>query len=90
MGVIDTLFPCQQITTAPLKTDDVINFFSTTLDQSQKDAVKFVFDNKEKISVIHGPPGTGKTTTIVEIVQQAVKCRSMKASNVLLTLLLVS
>jgi ATP-dependent RNA/DNA helicase IGHMBP2 len=30
------------------------------------------------IGIIHGPPGTGKTTTIVEFIKQAVKIQGAK------------
>lgn len=52
--------------TAPL------TFYNTTLDPSQKEAVSFALAQKE-LAIIHGPPGTGKTTTVVEIILQAVK-----------------
>ena len=42
------------------------------LNSSQRDAVKFSLLQKE-LAVIHGPPGTGKTTTVVEVVTLAVK-----------------
>lgn len=45
---------------------------NTSLDASQKEAVSFALSQKE-LAIIHGPPGTGKTTTVVEIVVQAVK-----------------
>ena len=54
-----------------LKHDDFI-LFNKNLDESQIDAVKFALCQPE-IGIIHGPPGTGKTTTIVEILQQEVK-----------------
>ncbi|XP_028727335.1 DNA-binding protein SMUBP-2 [Peromyscus leucopus] len=46
-------------------------FYNTTLDPSQKEAVSFALAQKE-LAIIHGPPGTGKTTTVVEIILQAV------------------
>lgn len=51
---------------APLK------FYNTALDASQKEAVSFALSQKE-LAIIHGPPGTGKTTTVVEVILQAVK-----------------
>lgn len=47
-------------------------FYNTSLDDSQKAAVSFALAQKE-LAIIHGPPGTGKTTTVVEIILQAVK-----------------
>ena len=44
-------------------------FFNKNLDQSQKEAVKFSFEQKD-LAIIHGPPGTGKTTTLIEIIKQ--------------------
>jgi len=47
-------------------------FFNPHLDASQREAVGFALRQRE-VGVIHGPPGTGKTTTIVEVIRQAVK-----------------
>jgi ATP-dependent RNA/DNA helicase IGHMBP2 len=44
-------------------------FFNKNLDKSQKEAVKFTFEQKD-LAIIHGPPGTGKTTTLIEIIKQ--------------------
>ncbi|KAL2312007.1 DNA polymerase alpha-associated DNA helicase A [Schizosaccharomyces pombe] len=48
-----------------------IKYFNKELNASQKEAVKFSIAVKE-LSLIHGPPGTGKTHTLVEIIQQLV------------------
>ena len=49
------------------------------LNQCQIDAVKFALNQKE-IAIIHGPPGTGKTTTVIEVIRQAVKYFNFKVS----------
>ncbi|KAG5439308.1 hypothetical protein PCK2_000869, partial [Pneumocystis canis] len=47
------------------------SLFDNTLNHEQKDAVEFALASKE-IAVIHGPPGTGKTSTLIEIIRQLV------------------
>ena len=51
-----------------------IKFLNPALDSSQREAVTSSL-SQEDLSIIHGPPGTGKTTTLVEIIQQTVKHR---------------
>ncbi|XP_054632106.1 DNA-binding protein SMUBP-2 [Dunckerocampus dactyliophorus] len=51
---------------------DEVEFFNSNLDDSQREAVTFALSQRE-LAVIHGPPGTGKTTTVVEIILQAIK-----------------
>lgn len=52
--------------------------FNANLDESQRDAISFALQDDRRISLIHGPPGTGKTTTIAELIQQAVQVHGMK------------
>ncbi|HSH04894.1 MAG TPA: AAA domain-containing protein [Anaerolineae bacterium] len=48
-----------------------INYRNEGLNEGQKEAVRWALA-AEDVAIIHGPPGTGKTTTLVEFIQQAV------------------
>ncbi|KAF9070139.1 P-loop containing nucleoside triphosphate hydrolase protein [Rhodocollybia butyracea] len=50
---------------------DDITFFDETLNPSQKEAIKFCLESPE-VACIHGPPGTGKTHTLIEIIRQII------------------
>ncbi|MEK6235621.1 MAG: AAA domain-containing protein, partial [Planctomycetales bacterium] len=45
--------------------------FTASLNASQQAAVRFALSARD-LAIIHGPPGTGKTTTVVELISQAV------------------
>ncbi|MCJ1317025.1 hypothetical protein MMC15_002346 [Xylographa vitiligo] len=49
-----------------------IDFIDPTLNDSQKEAIKFALASRE-VALIHGPPGTGKTYTLIELILQLVK-----------------
>ncbi|KAI0600832.1 P-loop containing nucleoside triphosphate hydrolase protein [Biscogniauxia sp. FL1348] len=53
-----------------------IEWIDPTLNDSQKDAIRFALASRE-VALIHGPPGTGKTHTLIELILQMVK-RNMR------------
>ena len=55
-------------------------FFNENLNESQQKAVRFALSCRH-VGVVHGPPGTGKTTTIVEVIVQAVKNFGWKVNS---------
>ncbi|KAF6751163.1 P-loop containing nucleoside triphosphate hydrolase protein [Ephemerocybe angulata] len=46
-----------------------IAYIDPNLNDSQKEAVRFCLESPE-VACIHGPPGTGKTHTLIEIIRQ--------------------
>lgn len=48
------------------------NFENKNLNESQKAAVNGILEN-DNLAIVHGPPGTGKTTTLIESIVQLVK-----------------
>lgn len=79
----------------PLKNNSFNFVFqnSSRLNESQNAAVQHILGN-QPISIVHGPPGTGKTTTIVEaikqITQQGKKVIATAPSNMALDHLTLS
>ena len=59
----------------PSKKIDSIPISIPKLNPSQNHAVNEILDANE-VAVVHGPPGTGKTTTIVQAVKQLTKTES--------------
>lgn len=49
-----------------------IEWKDSMLNDSQKDAIRFALASRE-VALIHGPPGTGKTHTLIELILQMVK-----------------
>uniref|UniRef100_A0A0D9VVY9 DNA helicase n=1 Tax=Leersia perrieri TaxID=77586 RepID=A0A0D9VVY9_9ORYZ len=58
----------------PMSSKDAAKFspFNKNLDESQKEAISKALRSRD-VFLLHGPPGTGKTTTIIEIILQEVK-----------------
>lgn len=48
-----------------------IQFRNKTLNESQQQAVNAIAEN-EQLVIVHGPPGTGKTTTLIEAILQLI------------------
>jgi len=48
------------------------HFSNKHLNDSQRDAITAIINN-ERMTLVHGPPGTGKTTTLIEAIVQLVK-----------------
>jgi len=48
------------------------SFSNNNLNESQQQAVAAITQNQQ-ITIVHGPPGTGKTTTLVEAIVQLIK-----------------
>jgi ATP-dependent RNA/DNA helicase IGHMBP2 len=46
--------------------------FNPTLNALQREAVCFAL-SAEDVAILHGPPGTGKTTTLVELIRQITR-----------------
>ena len=55
----------------PKSIPSITEYFNLDLNIYQKDAVRFALSQQE-VAIIHGPPGTGKTTVLVEIMQQVL------------------
>ncbi|MSQ92990.1 MAG: DNA-binding protein [Gemmataceae bacterium] len=43
-----------------------------SLNTSQQDAIRFALSASD-VAILHGPPGTGKTTAVIELIRQAVR-----------------
>ncbi|KAG5949542.1 hypothetical protein E4U53_005843 [Claviceps sorghi] len=76
-SLIRVLFGMSSPAPVPLDTarDDelgAVEWVDATLNESQRDAVRFALASRE-IALIHGPPGTGKTHTLIELILQLVK-----------------
>ncbi|CAG8950378.1 hypothetical protein HYFRA_00006871 [Hymenoscyphus fraxineus] len=57
---------------SPVSDPGVIEWIDPSLNDSQKDAIKFALGSRE-MALIHGPPGTGKTHTLIELILQMLK-----------------
>ena len=54
-----------------------VQFFDENLNDSQRAAVRFAVAAPE-LALLHGPPGTGKTQTLIEVLQQLVRVQGKR------------
>jgi superfamily I DNA and/or RNA helicase len=59
------------IPTAALRPEN-FNWQNKNLNKSQQEAVAAIVQN-ENLVIVHGPPGTGKTTTLIEAIVQLIR-----------------
>ncbi|GAB7352323.1 hypothetical protein MBLNU459_g2770t2 [Dothideomycetes sp. NU459] len=57
---------------APKDLDKPVEWVDPSLNDSQKEAIRFALASSE-VALIHGPPGTGKTHTLIELILQFLK-----------------
>ncbi|KAK6394008.1 hypothetical protein LTR65_001854 [Meristemomyces frigidus] len=61
-----------QSSPTPMPKEDLtadVKWHDPSLNDSQKDAIRFALASRE-VALIHGPPGTGKTHTLIELILQ--------------------
>jgi len=58
----------QQTPPSPAHSNN-LTFYNDHLNESQQQAVTAIVQNQE-LTIVHGPPGTGKTTTLIEAIRQ--------------------
>ncbi|WVW84202.1 hypothetical protein I302_106232 [Kwoniella bestiolae CBS 10118] len=68
-----------QVESEEPKTGDV-EWFDQNLNDSQKDAIRFCL-RAENVGCIHGPPGTGKTHTLIELIFQYLSRPSSSSTS---------
>jgi ATP-dependent RNA/DNA helicase IGHMBP2 len=62
----------QEYTSLQEQEIEIFPWHTRNLNSSQHKAVLSALSRRD-VAIIHGPPGTGKTTTLVELILQAVK-----------------
>ncbi|MBL8726994.1 MAG: AAA family ATPase [Planctomycetes bacterium] len=68
---LDVLFGEREPGFTARPTADGVTWLDTTLDASQREAIALAL-RAEHVALIHGPPGTGKTTATVELIRHVV------------------
>lgn len=64
-----------QSSPSPISDSDMkepVEWLDPSLNDSQKEAIRFALASRE-VALIHGPPGTGKTHTLIELILQMIR-----------------
>jgi DNA polymerase alpha-associated DNA helicase A len=72
---VQVLFGLASPTPIPSDYNNIIGpteWINQGLNESQKEAIKFALASRE-VSLVHGPPGTGKTSQLIELILQMLK-----------------
>ncbi|BGP26200.1 DNA helicase [Rhodotorula toruloides] len=72
LPLLAVLLGQQKPTLSQRSPDEPLAFINENLNASQEEAIDFALSSNE-VALIWGPPGTGKTETLVEIIRQCVK-----------------
>lgn len=75
--LIQTLFGETDFTPNKSESEPEISYFNNDLNDSQKNAIRWSLSQKE-LAIIHGPPGTGKTTVLIEFILQCVRAFGLR------------
>jgi DNA polymerase alpha-associated DNA helicase A len=70
--LLRVLFGLSSPSPPDLSTTKDLEFIDPSLNESQKEAIRFAMASPE-VALIHGPPGTGKTHTLIELILQMLK-----------------
>lgn len=70
--LLRVLFGLSSPSPQDLSTIKDLEFLDPSLNESQKEAIRFAMASPE-VALIHGPPGTGKTHTLIELILQMLK-----------------
>ena len=72
-SLFEQLHDGKPVTTDPAPQKSMaVSFRNQRLNESQQQAIKAILQD-EQVTIVHGPPGTGKTTTLIEAIIQLVK-----------------
>jgi ATP-dependent RNA/DNA helicase IGHMBP2 len=76
--VVQAMFLEDQSDRRPVRKESKSQPFNPNLDQSQLEAIDFALQPDLPVALIHGPPGSGKTSSVAELIRQAVYHHGMR------------